>query len=121
MRKLILLSIVLLLSFCQSPPSIEETPVVLHQPAEYDPQEAVWLIWPPVDHLKEYSNEQVVLQIIDAIIPHSKIMLTAANEEILKHAKTLLPKSALESGKIEMINLPLNDNYPEKNKFVYFE
>ena len=31
---------------------------VARQPAEYDQQEAIWLMWSPIDHKEGYSNEQ---------------------------------------------------------------
>ena len=81
-------------------------PIVLRQPAEYDPQEAVWLIWSPIDHLADYSNEQVTLQIIDALIPHTKLIVTASDESLYQRAKSSIPASAMEGGKVELLQIP---------------
>ena len=84
----------------------KDTVLVEKQPAEYDPQEAVWLIWSPVDHLEGYSNEQVTLQIIDLLIPHTKVIVTAANEKLFQKAKRSIPAAALEGGQVELLKIP---------------
>lgn len=97
-----------LLQTCKSnpPDKAEEVIRVVRQAAEYDPQAAVWLIWPPMDHLADYSNEQVTLEIIDALLPHTRIKVTAADTTLLAKAKTMIPASALESGQVEVIEIP---------------
>ncbi len=93
---------------CQSAPQEEsEEPMrVVRQAAEYDTQTAVWLIWPPVDHLEGYSNEQVTLQIIGALLPHTPIKVTAADSSLLAKAKAMIPASALESGQVQILEVP---------------
>ena len=106
---LILLSIVFL-SSCQNQAltnsNQQEEITVLRQPAEYDPQESIWLIWSPIDHLEGYSNEQVTLEIIDALIPHTKVVVTAANKEVYQKAKMAIPAAALEGGQVELLQIP---------------
>lgn len=97
------------LTSCQSAPRETEETVsvkVLRQAAEYDPQAAVWLIWPPTDHLADYSNEQVTLQIIDALLPHTPIKVTAADTALAAKARAVIPASAQESGQVEVISVP---------------
>jgi len=105
-----LIGILLFLFACQNTSPPPTTPVeeiiVARQPAEYDEQEAVWLMWSPVDHLADYSNEQVTLEIIDALIPHTPVVVTAANDELFAKAKNSLPATALESGQIELLKIP---------------
>ena len=95
---------------CQNQASVPNTEkasvVVVRQPAEYDPQEAIWLIWSPVDHQEGFSNEQVILEIIDALIPHTRIVLTAATETLYQKAKSSIPVSALEGGQVELLLIP---------------
>ena len=79
---------------------------ISRQPAEYDKQDAVWLIWPPGNHLEGYSNEQVMLEIIRAILPATKIKLAVASEELRKKAMSYIPKSMLKSSHLEIILVP---------------
>ncbi|MEL6924943.1 MAG: agmatine deiminase family protein [Bacteroidota bacterium] len=109
-------AVLLLLTFgesCTQPQTTQQTvsepptkPIVVRQPAEYDPQEAVWLIWPPVDHLADYSNEQVTLEIIEALLPGTRVVVTAADSTLLAKAKNAIPASAMESGRLELWQLP---------------
>ena len=77
----------------------EEAPYVVRQAAEYDPLEAVWLIWPPVDHVEGMSNEQVLLEIIDRLAPNTPVVVTTANAELLNRAKSMVPANFQESGR----------------------
>ncbi len=79
---------------------------VVHQPAEYDPQEAIWLMWSPMDHVEGLSNEQVTLEIIDRLHPHTNIVVTCSSPDLLKRARSSIPASALESGRVELIEVP---------------
>lgn len=102
-------SIIFLIA-CQNPTTTNSTKKeaisVVRQPAEYDPQAAVWLMWSPIDHKEGYSNEQVTLEIIDALIPHTKVVVTAANQALYQKAKSSIPASALEGGQVELIQIP---------------
>ncbi|NRB52518.1 MAG: agmatine deiminase family protein [Saprospiraceae bacterium] len=94
---------------CQSNTSQDDTeePIrVVRQAAEYDAQAAVWLIWPPVDHLEGFSNEQVTLEIIEALLPHTPIKVTAADSSLLAKAKAMIPASAQESGQVQILEVP---------------
>lgn len=111
MKKLWYWSAVLLLCSCSPQPTSstqeeEAVATVERQPAEYDPQNAVWLIWSPVDHKQGYSNEQVTLQIIEALVPHTKVVVTAANDTLYAKAKAAIPAKLLEAQKVELITLP---------------
>jgi len=80
--------------------------IVQRQAAEYDPQSAVWLIWSPVDHLGGFSNEKVDLAIIEALVPSVKVHVTAADSTLLAKAKAQIPAEYLESGKVELHQIP---------------
>ncbi|QLE00716.1 agmatine deiminase family protein [Galbibacter sp. BG1] len=87
-------------------PSKSEEISVLRQPAEYESQEAIWLIWPPEDHLQKYSNEKVTLEIIEALVEHEKIIVSASNDRIFQRAKDNIPKKYLENNSVELLKIP---------------
>ncbi len=90
---------------CKTEPK-QSTPIVLRQPAEYEPQEAIWLIWSPFDHAKGFSNEQVTLAIMDAVLPHTRVKVAVANDTLLQRAKAMIPAAWLESGQVELLKIP---------------
>ena len=79
---------------------------VVRQAAEYDPQEAVWLIWSPIDHLDGFSNEQVTLDIIKQLVPNTNVKITAAKDELYERAKSMIPAAYLEGGSVQLIKIP---------------
>lgn len=79
---------------------------VLRQPAEFEAQEAVWLLYPPTDHLEGYSNEAVMLEILDALLPETRVKMAVNGPELEQQARSRLPADALESGRIEIIEIP---------------
>ena len=87
-------------------PEKEEIVEVLRQPAEYDEQIAVWLIWPPVDHLRSYSNEKVTLELIDALVNKEKVFVATANDSLYKRAKANIPSEYMDDGKVELLQIP---------------
>src|SRR5262245_14143243 len=102
------------LSLTSSPKAAKASLTVGHvsverQPAEFEKQKALWLIWPLRDHLRGYSNEQVTLSIINAVLPHCNIRLSVASEELEAKARKLLPKKALEDGRIEILRMKSAD------------
>ena len=107
------LTLLILLTGCSSSNQSTETtaPVadqiaVLRQPAEYDAQEAVWLIWSPIDHLTGYSNEKVTLEIIDALVQKEKVIVSVANDTLFEQAKASIPDEYLQRGWVELVTIP---------------
>ncbi len=94
--------------YCKNEPrtSASEDVTVLLQPAEYDPQEAIWLIWPPFDHATGFSNEQVTLAVIEAVLPDTRVKVVAANDTLMQRAKALIEPVWLESGQVELLKIP---------------
>jgi len=43
---------------------------------------------------------------IDALIPHTKVVVTAANKELYQKAKMAIPAAALEGGQVELLQIP---------------
>lgn len=101
----------------EAPPALQVT----RQAAEYDPQAAVWLIWPQVDHLASYSNEQVTLQLIDALLPHTHVKVTAANSRLLEKAKQMIPASAQEGGRLSIYEIPSEEFWARDMGPVFVE
>ncbi|MEM6633749.1 MAG: agmatine deiminase family protein [Bacteroidota bacterium] len=87
-----------------SPPK-ESNLTVLRQPAEYDPQDAIWLIWSPIDHKVGYSNEAVTLEIIESLVPYTRVIVTAATEELYERAQDKL-EEVMEKGEVELLQIP---------------
>ncbi len=109
MKKYWIGCIFLLFLSCETPKEFieeSETLTVKRQPAEYDKQDAVWLIWSPVDHKAGLSNESVQLKLIQAVAPYTKVIVTAANDALFASAKAMIPSELMEQGKVELIRLP---------------
>lgn len=62
------------------------------QPAEFETQEAIWLIWPSTHNKESESGEKVTLKIIEAIAGEEKVVVTCKNKELFEHAKEVLTK-----------------------------
>lgn len=60
---------------------------VARQPAEFEAQEALWLIWPQSNHKRGYSCAAVTLEIIAALKPHLLVHICAAHEALLAEAE----------------------------------
>ncbi len=63
-------------------PGVEIT--VQRQPAEFEELEALWINWPPVDHKQGMSNEEVMLQVIEAVTESGLEVRIAAFDDDLK-------------------------------------
>ncbi|MEL6191809.1 MAG: agmatine deiminase family protein [Bacteroidota bacterium] len=96
----------ILLPACQSSEesSYENELKIARQAAEFEEQEAVWMIWPPEDHLAGYSNDAVALQIAQSVSAHQKVHVCANSAELLEHAKSLIADSL--EGNIEFHEVP---------------
>lgn len=81
-----------------------ETQLVL--PGEFEDQEAVWMQWPPVDHLEGYDNKLVATQIIESLIPHVKVNLVVADSQLKQSVLEYLPDSLINSVRLSLINIP---------------
>ncbi|MEY4768086.1 MAG: hypothetical protein RL637_725, partial [Pseudomonadota bacterium] len=63
----------------------------VRKPAEWEAQEAIWLIWPNFNFLKSKPVVNVHLQIIKSLANHVKVNLIVQNQreiELAKHALT---------------------------------
>ena len=75
---------------------------VVRTPGEFEPQEATWIIWSPVNHKKGMSNENTQLEIIEALVEDTKVVVVAKNDSLLNRAKNQIPKEYIDQGKVEL-------------------
>ena len=82
---------------------------VVRQPAEFETQEAFWLIWPSTDYKVGESTEKVTLSIIEAIAGTEKIVITCKNASLLKHADEVIKKRFGTIKNITLLVIPSYD------------
>lgn len=97
--------IALFISSCNSPKE-KDNLVVISKPAEFQQQEAIWLIWPSTDYKKGESIENVTLSIIQAINGQEKIVISCKNATLLNHAKEVIRTRFGNLKNITLIELP---------------
>jgi len=94
---------------CQQPtPSSEKAPsseAEWRMPGEFEPQDAVWMALNNVQHLADENNEEVIAQIIRAIIETTPVKLIVKNDSALNVIKPKLPAEAFTNGKIKVIKM----------------
>lgn len=100
--------IVLFIISCASPKK-KDSLYVISQPAEFEPQDAIWLIWPSNDHKEGESVEKVMLAVIGAIAGEEKVIVTCRNTELLNHAKEVIKNHLGELENLKLLELPSND------------
>lgn len=84
----------------------EKNLTVLRQAAEFETQDAIWLIWPSADHKKGESVQEVTISIIEALIDETNIVLSCPDNEQLNQAKEILFKKFGESENLTLIEMP---------------
>jgi agmatine deiminase len=97
--------IALLIISCTSPKKNKDL-VVINQPAEFEAQEAIWLIWPSTNHKESESVENVTLSIIEALINDIDIVVTCKNKELLKQASETLKNRFGEQKRLKLLEIP---------------
>jgi agmatine deiminase len=105
--KSILISFIFALSIlsCTSPKQNNDL-VVVNQPAEFDTQEAIWLIWPATNHKVSESVENVTLSIIEALINDIDVVVTCKNKVLLEQAKETLKNRFGEQKRLKLLEIP---------------
>ena len=81
----------------------------IRQAAEFEPTEAVWMLWSNYDHKQGCSNEKVTLDIIHALLPHTRVKLVFSDDSTRSAKTVLLPADALQSGRLETLVLPYRE------------
>jgi agmatine deiminase len=87
----------------------EADPSPFRQHAEYEPNEAVWLLWPQMDHLASMPNAQVTLKIIEALQAHTKVKLVVPNDSIETLAKSKINAKWLENKRVQVFQFPYQE------------
>ncbi len=86
--------------------SANKPEITYHQAAEFEPTEAVWLIWSNYDHKVGYSNHKIQAEIIAALLPYVKVKLIVPNDSTInaitsgKGPLSIMAKTALENGRL---------------------
>lgn len=84
----------------------QTTAITYRQAAEFEPTEAVWLIWSNYDHKEGFSNQKTQSDIIAALLPYVKIKLIVPNDSTINALKSetgplsILAKTAVENGRL---------------------
>ncbi|RYM34917.1 agmatine deiminase family protein [Brumimicrobium glaciale] len=97
--------IVFFIISCSAPKSTDIL-IVVNQPAEFEAQEAIWLIWPSTNHKEGESVENVTLSIIEALIDNSNIVVTCKDKELLGQAKQTVENHFGNQPSIKFIEIP---------------
>ena len=105
--KLILKSFMILLVVisCSSPRN-KNNFFVVKQPAEFEEQEAIWLIWPSTNHKASESVEKVTLSIIESLIHDVNIVVTCKDKNLYNEATKTLKKYFGENKRLKLLELP---------------
>jgi len=82
---------------------------VKRQAAEFETQEAIWLIWPSTDYKEGESVEEITLKIIDAISEDENVVVTCKDKEIVAYVNETLKKHCGELKNIRIMELPSYD------------
>ena len=106
MKSILISFIIALLTISCTSPKKNNDLVVINQPAEFEAQEAIWLIWPATDHKEGESVEKVTLSIIDALVDEESIVITCKNKELLNQAKETLQKHLGNLKNITLLEIP---------------
>ena len=103
-----LLTIIFCLISCQNPAK-KNTQNAFRQAAEYEPTEAVWLLYPQVTHKKSESINEVTLEIIQALAPYTKIKFVVPNDSVAVLAKKLIPENLLKNNTVSILKFPYRE------------
>ncbi len=87
----------------------ENNATQLRAPGEFEPQQAVWLMYPQADHVTEYSNVAVSAEIIRQLLPFVRVKLVVANDSIFGLAQKNLPADFFNNNNFEIIKIPYNE------------
>ena len=99
------LIIALFIISCSSPKTTNHL-IVVNQPAEFEAQEAIWLIWPSTNHKEGESVENVTLSIIEALIDNINVVVTCKDKELLNQAKKTVEHHFGNQPKITFLEIP---------------
>jgi len=87
-------------------PKKNDLVVVVNQPAEFNTQEAIWLIWPSTDHKEGESVENVTLSIIETLLGNIDIVVTCKDKELLQQASQTLKNRFGNQPRLKLLEIP---------------
>jgi agmatine deiminase len=99
------LIIACLIISCVSPKK-NDTLFVVNQPAEFETQEAIWLIWPSTNHKEGESVEKVMFSIIEPLLGVIDIVVTCKNKELLQIAEKTLKNRFGKQPRLKLLEIP---------------
>lgn len=79
---------------------------VIGQAAEFDQQEALWLIWPQIDYKKDYSTEEVSLTIIKAVARSQKVVVACADSSVYASAVSYMKNQNIRLDNLILTIIP---------------
>ncbi len=100
-----LLLIALLLPFLTQ----SQTTGVYRQHAEYEPTEAVWMLYPQIIHKRDFPTAAVTTEMIKALAPFVKIKLVVMNDSIEQLVRNMLPAPLLKDGSVTVLKFPYQE------------
>jgi agmatine deiminase len=71
--------------------------------------EAVWLLWPNMNHKQGLQNSGVTLQLINAIAPFAKVKLVVPNDSVFTYVRHQLPDSLTNTTRLEVLTIPYQE------------
>ncbi len=82
---------------------------VLRLPAQWEKQEAVWLMFPPINHVHDLQNQQVTRELAVTLAPHVLVRLIVPNDSLERVAREILPDSLFAQKRIEIFRIPYHE------------
>ncbi len=70
-------------------------------PAEFETQQAVWVAFPNVEHREGFSNQKVVADIIQNLLPYVKVNFIAPSDSAWQVFKKNLPDSVAQNPRLK--------------------
>ena len=71
-----------------------------HFPAEFEPQQAVWVGWLTKEYLAGYPTDDVLLQMVQALAPHVEVVIAVPEPSAEKHVRSILQKAQVDLSNI---------------------
>lgn len=107
--KLILSTLLLLflIAGCAADSKVSEDLLVDRQPAEFEDHETLWINWPPVEHKQGFSNELVMLEVINAVTSEDQtVSISAFDRELKERARQMVEEHAERTDLISFHLIP---------------
>jgi agmatine deiminase len=79
------------------------------QAAEFEPTEAVWLLWSQYEHKRGFSNAQATFDILHALLPYTNVRLVVPNDSIRQVIESQLDKTIFQNSKLQIFTLPYRE------------